>query len=77
MRRRRSHVFAIMSRAHYVSEKAGCKCRKIEQSRDAAANLADDFKPALLLGFCFSPQRGRELQHRCNLTFGEEGEQYL
>jgi hypothetical protein len=39
--------------------------------------LGDDFKPALLLGFCFTHGRGRELQHRCNLTFGEEGEQYL
>src|SRR4029450_3843546 len=44
---------------------------------DGAANLADDFKPALLLGFRFTPRRGRELQHRCNLTFGEEGEQQL
>jgi hypothetical protein len=29
------------------------------------------------LGFRFTPQRCRELQHRCNLTFGKQREQYL
>jgi hypothetical protein len=52
-------------------------CARTHAAPSDSANLADDFKPGLLLGFRFTLRRGRELQHRCNPIVGQEVQQHL